>query len=165
MLDLSTIATVVAAVSVVVGVVFTVLELRHMTRTRQTDIIMRIYDRFGSKEMVEAMYSVGQVRSETPALAPPPRAALTGVTQIAIIFEGLGVLLQQDLIDIKLVNSLFGPTLDALWEPIRPLIYGMRDSLKQPTFFSHFEYLYNRLNEYRKENIEPAGAHTHKSNE
>ena len=161
MLDLSTIATVVAAVSVVVGVVFTVLELRHMTRTRQTDIIMRIYDRFGSKEMVEAMYSVGQVRSETPATSSP-RAALTGVTQIAIIFEGLGVLLQQDLIDIKLVNSLFGPTLDALWEPIRPLIYGMRESLKQPTFFSHFEYLYNRLNEYRKENTESVGPHTRK---
>jgi hypothetical protein len=153
MLDVSTIATVVAAVSVVVGVVFTILELRHMTRARQTDIIMRIYDRFGSKEMVEAMYSVGQVRSETPATSPP-RAAMTGVTQIAIIFEGLGVLLQQDLIDIKLVDSLFGPTLDALWEPIQPLIYYMRNSLKQPTFFSHFEYLYNRLNEYRKGNAE-----------
>jgi hypothetical protein len=150
MLDLSTIATVVAAVSVVVGVVFTVLELRHMSRTRQTDIIMRIYDRFGSKEMVEAMYSIGQVRSGTPH-TPPPRSAMTGVTQIAIVFEGLGVLLEQDLIDIKLVDSLFGPTLDALWEPIRPLINSMRESLKQPTFFSHFEYLYNRLNDYRKQ--------------
>jgi hypothetical protein len=149
MLDLSTIATVVAAVSVVVGVVFTILELRHMSRTRQTDIIMRIYDRFGSKEMVEAMYNVGQLRSETSATSPP-KGGLTGVTQIAIVFEGLGVLLEQDLIDIKLVDSLFGPTLDALWEPIRPLINWMRESLKQPTFFSHFEYLYNRLKDYRK---------------
>jgi xanthosine utilization system XapX-like protein len=148
MLDLSTIATVVAAVSVVVGVVFTVLELRHMTRTRQTDIIMRIYDRFGSKEMVEAIYSVGQLRSKTP-----PKSGLIGVIQIAIVFEGLGVLLEQDLIDIKLVDRLFGPTLDALWEPIRPLIYGMRESLKQPTFFSHFEYLHNRLNDYRKRRV------------
>jgi hypothetical protein len=151
MLDISTIATVVATVSVVVGVIFTVLELRHMTRTRQTDLIMRIYEGFGSKEMVEAMYSVGQLRSETsPSF--PPKGGLTGVTQIAIVFEGLGVLLKQDLIDIKLVDSLFGPTLDALWEPIRPMIYGMRDSLKQPTFFSHFEYLHNRLNDYRKGN-------------
>jgi hypothetical protein len=152
MLDLSTIATLVAAVSVVVGVIFTILELRHMTRTRQTDIIMRIYDRFGSKEMVEAIYSVGQLRSETSTTFPP-KSGLTGVIQIAIVFEGLGVLLEQDLIDIKLVDRLFGPTLDALWEPIRPLIYGMRESLKQPTFFSHFEYLHNRLNDYRKRRV------------
>jgi hypothetical protein len=33
MLDVSTIATVVATVSVVVGVIFTVLKLGHMTRT------------------------------------------------------------------------------------------------------------------------------------
>lgn len=77
---------------------------------------------------------------------------MTGVIQIAIVFEGLGVLLEQDLIDVKLVDNLFGSTLDALWEPIRPLILGMRESLKQPYFFSHFEYLHNRLNDYRKAN-------------
>ena len=151
MFDIPTIATVVATVSVVVGVIFAVLEVRHMARTRQTDIIMRIYDRFGSKEMVEAIYSVGQLKPDA-STAFPPKGGLVGVIQIAIVFEGLGVLLEQDLIDVRLVDSLFGPTLDTLWEPIRPLIYGMRDSLKQPTFFSHFEYLHNRLNDYRKRN-------------
>jgi len=114
---------------------------------------MRIYDRFGSKEMVEAIKSVGQLRSQS--LEFPPKEALTGVTQVAIIFEGLGVLLEQNLIDIELVNSLFGPTLVSLWEPIQPVIQGMRKSLKEPFFFSHFEYLYNRLAEYRREHPEP----------
>ena len=152
MLDVSTIATVVATISVVVGVIFTILELRHMSKTRQTDVIMRIYDRFGSKEMVEAMYSVGQLRSQTSASSTRDLGKLTGVIQIAVVFEGLGVLLEQDLIDVKMVDALFGPTLDSLWEPIRPLIQRMRESLKQPTFFSHFEYLYNRLSDYRKRN-------------
>jgi hypothetical protein len=154
MFDISTVSTIIVTVSVVAGVVFTMMELRHLTRTRRTDVIMRIYDRFGSKEMVEAIYSVGQLRSET-STSFPPKGGLTGAVQIAIVFEGLGVLLEQDLIDIKLVDSLFGPTLDALWEPIRPLIRGMRESLKQPFFFSHFEYLHNRLNDYRKENVKP----------
>jgi hypothetical protein len=152
MVDISTVSTIIVTASVVVGVVFTLMELRHLNRTRRTDVIMRIYDRFASKEMVEAMYSVGQLRSETSSSSSPKPSELTGVTQIAIVFEGLGVLLEQGLIDIKLVDSLFGPTLDALWEPIRPLIYWMRESLKQPTFFSHFEYLHNRLNDYRKAN-------------
>jgi len=125
------------------------MELRHLARTRRTDVIMRVYDRFGSKEMVEAIYSIGQLRSQNLDFS---EGKLTGVTQIAIIFEGLGVLLEQNLIDIELVNSLFGPTLVSLWAPIQPMIKRMRETMREPFFFSHFEYLYNRLNEYRKEN-------------
>ena len=138
-------------VSVVTGAIFTIMELRHLAKTRRTDVIMRIYDRFSSKEMVEAINSVGQLRSEkSPSL--PPKGGFTGIIEIAVVFEGLGVLLKEDLIDIRLVDRLFGPTLDALWEPIRPILYGMRESLKQPAFFSHFEYLHERLNDYRKRN-------------
>jgi hypothetical protein len=150
LVDTPTISAIVVAVSVVVGLVFTLMELRHLARTRRTDVIMRIYDRFGSKEMVEAMNSIGP-RMRGEKLEFPPQGGLTGATQIAIIFEGLGVLLEQNLIDIELVDSLFGPTLVSLWDPIHPVINGMRESLKEPFFFSHFEYLYNRLTEYRKE--------------
>lgn len=48
--DLSTISTIITTTSVVIGVVFAVLELRHLTGTRKTEIIMRIYDRFGTRE-------------------------------------------------------------------------------------------------------------------
>lgn len=154
MIDIPTLSAIVVAVSVVLGLGFTMLELRHLARTRRTDVIMRIYDRFGSREMVEAMNSIGQLRSQSPEF--PPKGELTGVTQVAIIFEGLGVLLEQDLIDIELVNSLFGPTLVSLWDPIQPVIQGMRKSLKEPFFFSHFEYLYNRLSAFRREH---PGAH------
>ncbi len=154
MIDIPTVSAIVVAISVVVGLCFTLLELRHLSKTRRTDVIMRIYNRFGSKEMVEAINSVGQLKSQDVEF--PPKSTLTGVTQVAIIFEGLGVLLEQNLIDIELVNSLFGPTLVSLWEPIQPVIQGMRKSLKQPFFFSHFEYLYDRLNEYRRDH---PGAH------
>jgi hypothetical protein len=57
MVDFSTVSTLIVTASVVVGVVFTLLELRHLARTRRTDVIMRIYDRFSSKEMVAAIYT------------------------------------------------------------------------------------------------------------
>ena len=112
-------------------------------------MIMRVYDRFGSREMVEAINSVGGLRSELSEGSVPNRE-WTGIIQVAIMFEGLGVLLEQGLIDIGLVDEFFGPSLDSLWEPIRPLIYRIRELLKQPFTFSHFESLYNRLGEYRK---------------
>ena len=149
MVDIPTVSAIVVAAGVFVGIFFTLLELRHLARTRKTDVIMRIYDRFGSKEMVEAIYSVGQLGAKSSDLQPPEK--LTGITQLAVLFEGLGVLLEKGLIDIELVDSLFGPSLDTLWEPIRPFIYNTREALKQPFMFSHFEYLHDKLNDYRKE--------------
>lgn len=74
----------------------------------------------------------------------------TEVTEIAILFDGLGVLLEQNLIDIKMVDRLFGPSLNSLWERMQPVIYAMRKAINEPFFFSHFEYLIQKLSAHRK---------------
>jgi hypothetical protein len=147
--DISTIATIVTTVSIVIGVIFALLELRHLTGTRKTEIIMKIYDRFGSREMVEAIMKVGNAKFETME-DYRNKYGFTEVTEIAVLFEGLGVLLEQNLIDIRMVDRLFGPTLNSLWERMQPVIYAMRKALNEPFFFSHFEHLINRLSAYRK---------------
>jgi hypothetical protein len=55
MIDFSTLLSLVTTASIIVGVVFTILEIRHLNKVRRTDIIMKIYDKFGTKEMVEAI--------------------------------------------------------------------------------------------------------------
>ena len=55
MIDIPTATSIVTMVSIIVGVVFTVLEVRHLNKVRRTDIIMKIYEKFGTKEMVEAV--------------------------------------------------------------------------------------------------------------
>jgi hypothetical protein len=49
MISITEISAIVAAAGVLVGVVFTVLQLRDLVKTRQTDLIMRLYSRFGSE--------------------------------------------------------------------------------------------------------------------
>jgi hypothetical protein len=147
--DVSTISTIVTTVSIAIGVIFALLELRHLTETRKTEIIMKIYDRFGSRELVEAMSKVGTARFETLE-DYRKKYGFTEVTEIAVLFEGLGVLLEQNLIDIEMVDRLFGPTLNSLWERMMPVIYAMRKGINEPFFFSHFEYLIKTLSAYRK---------------
>ncbi len=148
--DTATVSALVVAAGVIVGLVFTLMELRHMTRTRRMGVIMSVYKEFGTKEMVEAMNGIGKLKLEGGLRGPPPQEVLTGAMQIAVAMEGLGVLLDEGLIDIRLVDSLFGPTLDYLWEPLSLVIKGIRESLNEPFFFSHFEKLHERLEEYRK---------------
>jgi hypothetical protein len=146
--DISTIATIVTTVSIAIGVIFTLLELRHLAKTRRTEIIMKIYDRFSSREMVEAISKVGSAKFESLD-DYRKKYGFTEITEIAVLFEGLGVLLEQNLIDIKMVDRLFGPTLNALWERVQPVLYAMRKGLNEPFFFSHFEYLIKELSAYR----------------
>jgi hypothetical protein len=147
--DISAVATIVTTVSIAIGVVFTLLELRHLAKTRRTEIIMKIYDRFSSKEIVEAMNKVGSAKFESLD-DYRKKYGFTEITEVAVLFEGLGVLLEQNLIDIKMVDRLFGPTLKALWERVQPVLYAMRKGLNEPFFFSHFEYLIKELSAYRK---------------
>ena len=70
--------------------------------------------------------------------------------ELSTLFEGLGVLLQQELIDIKMIDQFFGPTLTFLWDKMKPVIYGMRKSLNEPFYFSHFELIINQLKFYNK---------------
>jgi hypothetical protein len=149
MLDIATIAEIVTTASIIVGVIFTILEIRHFNQTRKTEIIMKIYERFGSKEIVEAMNRVGAQKFETLE-DYMKKYGITDITMLAVLFDGIGVLLEQKLIDIKMADELFGTTVYILWGRIKPVIYAMRKGLNEPTFFSHFENLINQLEEYKK---------------
>jgi hypothetical protein len=149
MIDIPTVASIVTTVSIVIGAAFTILEIRHLARVRRTDIIMKIYDRFGTREILEAINRIGNAKFENLA-DYSKKYGFTDVTQIAELFEGIGVLLEQNLIDIKMVDSLFGSTLNLLWVRMKPVLYAMREGLKEPFFFSHYEYLIERLNSFRE---------------
>jgi hypothetical protein len=149
LIDIPTATSIVTMLSIIVGVAFTVFEVRHLNQVRRTDIIMRIYDRFGEREVVEALNRVGNAKFEN-ITDYHKTYGFTDISLVAELFEGVGVLLEQKLIDIKMVDRLFGPTLNLLWVRMKPVIYAMREGLKEPFFFSHFEYLVNQIDSYRK---------------
>lgn len=113
---------------------------------------MRIYETFGTKEWIENIMKIGGAKFETFE-DYSKRYGLTEAFQVATVFGGVGVLLQENLIDIRLANSLFGPSVSLMWEALRPVIRGIRETAKQPWLFSQFEYLDTRLTAYRKENL------------
>ena len=149
MIDISTITAIVTTASIIVGVIFTLLEIRHFNKTRKTEIIMKIYERFGSKEIVEAMNRVGASKFDNFENYNK-KYGVTDITEIAVLFDGIGVLLEQNLIDVNMVDQLFGTTIYLLWNRMEPVIKAMREGLNEPSFFAHFENLISRLNVHRK---------------
>jgi hypothetical protein len=153
MLDVSTVSTIVVTVSVVIGVVFTVLEIRHLAKTRRTEVILRIYERFGSREIVDAIMKIGGAKFESFD-DYAKKYGLSDTVQVLEILDEVGVLLEQGLVDINLVDDLFGPSVNTEWESnVQAIIDGIRKSSNRLSFFSHVDYLFNRLSTYKKEKI------------
>jgi hypothetical protein len=142
--DVTEISAVVAAIGVLIGVVFTVLQLRDLVKTRQTDLIMRLYSRFGSEGFQKALDKVR--RREALSLHDyEEKYGWAEWIAIGTFYEGLGILLYRKLIDIGLVDDLFTSPIKMAWYKMKDTIIEARKERGQPTIFEWFEYLYGEM--------------------
>jgi hypothetical protein len=161
MVDITEISAMAVAAGVLVGVVYYVLEIRHQSKmrqaeieTRQADLLMRIYSTFGSEEFQKALTKtinmdfkdfndfVRKYSSPTGFSEKPESIALGTV---CILFEEIGVLLHRKLIDLGLVDDLFGYVAILVWEKVKPVVEEWRRQYQISRSMQQFEYLYNEL--------------------
>ena len=149
MLDIPSISAVVAAVGVIIGVTLAYLEVRTLSRQRQTDLVMRLYSTFGSKEFLEARKTVSNLKFEdyTDYVNKYGEfGRFEAVSEVCMFFEGIGVLLDRKLIDIDLIDDLFSPiSIKIIWEKMKPVIEGWRNQFNEPDTLEWFENLYNEM--------------------
>ena len=154
MVDVQTISIVIASAGVFVAAIYYIFQIRHQTRMRQTDLIMRLYSTLGSKEFVENdpkifnqdfedlkgfMHKYGSFSKfmESPDYAP--------FMMDSMFFEGVGLLLYRKLVDIELVDDLFSSPIITIWEKMLPMIKALREYFNRPQMGEWFEYLYNEM--------------------
>jgi hypothetical protein len=150
-IDISTLSVVVAAASVLVGVIFALMQLRDFVRTRQTDLVMRLYSAYGSREFQEAW--VETLRLEFKDYndylrkygATSEKPVYTSVNMVAAFFEGIGILLRRKLVNIDLVDDLFSSDIIITWQKMKPIVDGWRKHFNRPQISEWFEYLYNEM--------------------
>jgi len=153
-LDIPSITGIVTAVGVVVGVIYYILEIRHQTKIRETDLQIRMNPSFNVtaidwqqacarvfaleyKDYEDFVKKYGAFLTETP-------------TEMAIItmcnyFEALGYLLRSKLVAIDYMWGMTGEVTIGVWEKLRPVVEGIRKKLNMPRQWEPFEYLYNEM--------------------
>ena len=144
MVDITEISAMVAAAGVLVGVVFTVLQLRDLVKTRQTDLIMRVYSHYGSEGFQKA-FDKFRLRKTKHIRDYEEKYGRAEFIVIGTFFEGIGILLRRHLIDIALVDDLFTSPTKLAWSEMKDSIIEVRKEYGMPTIFEWFEYLYNEL--------------------
>jgi hypothetical protein len=152
-LDITSISAIIAAIGVIVGVVLTVQELRHLVKQRQTDLLVRIspWLSMNSSELQAAVVRTlnlefkdyddfvkryGKIHSEKPEQT----AFLAAVNYL----EALGILAKRKLVDADLIYEFWTGDIPDVWEKIKPLVEGIRKASNFPILVNA-EYLYNEM--------------------
>ena len=153
--DPTSVSIIVASVSVVVGVVLAVLQLRDQVRTRQAQLFMQLYDHFSTKEFqrysMEIIYLDKYENFEESQDKPTFLLGETDIEVASVVghvcafFEGMGLLVKKKLIDINLVAELLSSPLFWVWEKLEKHIRRARELQERPQIWEWFEYLYYEI--------------------
>jgi len=152
MVDIQTVSIAIASAGVFLAAIYYIFQIRHQTRLRQTDLVMRLYSTFASEDHRKAGKKViwitykdyddyvkkyGAPNSEDPIP--------TAVDTVLYFYDQVGVLLSKKLVDIDLIDQLFGYNILLVGDKVMPILEEGRKRLNVPRFWRNFEYLYNEM--------------------
>ena len=142
MVDVYQVSAVLAAVGVLVGVVYYILDMRNQTRIRQIDLVLRLSSTLDSKEFAEAFTKIVSSNAKT-ADELRKECFPAELIMIGNFYERTGALLKRRLADPSLIADILA--VSEIWEKIRPWVMDVRQKTNDPYLFESFEYLYNEM--------------------
>jgi len=154
MVDVQTVSIAVASAGVFLAAIYYILQLRHQTKIRQTDLLMRMYLAMGSEDMKKARLRFlalkirdynDFVKKYGPPFSAEPSQVWEDIDKIGWFFDTVGLLVHRELANIGLVADFFGYGIILAWEKMKPLVYGWREQYNMPKSFEWFEYAYNEM--------------------
>lgn len=153
MVELTEISAIVATAGVLVGIIYYIIQIRHQTKIRQTDLLIRLYSTCNSKEVMDPAWKVSRlqvkdyedyVKQYGPLFSENPLHK--ALMKVLGIYDLVGSLLYKKLIDPDLAYNVVGiGYTKMLYESLKPIILGIRKETNEPEAYCGFDYLINEL--------------------
>ena len=158
MVELTTLLGLTQTIAIIIGVIIAVAELRHMRQTRDTELETRqaqlftqlfsIYDtRDFLEDYIKAtwVFEYEDLSDWEKKYGPSSDiAAHASWLRVGRFFDGVGILLKKNLIDVNLVTELLREPIVYSWEKMRPWVIEARQ-VYNPEIWENFEYLYGEV--------------------
>jgi hypothetical protein len=150
MVTVETFSVVIAAVSLIIGVINNIITSRRQNRTQQSRLFMDLYSQMRSKEFVGDTRELSSwhwegfedFRSKYGARAN--KEANTLFVSVANFFDGVGVLVKRNDLDPELVEELMSAWIIWFWEKFGTVIEGYR-KVRFPQYLESVEFLYGKI--------------------
>jgi len=155
MVSIETISIVIAAVSVVIGVILSLNSRKQELETRQAELFMQIYTKWSDPKLAEQYGLVRYKYGDQNLLEFLPQVisageqfnteAFVAYHSLLQFFEGISVLVHKKLIDLDLVERLLSQRIVWYWDLISPWIKQRRTLGYRDTHYLNIEKLYQEM--------------------
>ena len=165
MAEIGTILSFIQAAGIVVGVAYYIMNIQNNQRsqqltleTRQAQLFMDLYRMFSEREYYTAWNTFqdnkGKSVEELKKLYSNDPEFRWDVTKWVWYFEGLGVLVREGLLDIRLIALLMTGLVNQWWEWWGPVAKELSVEWNWPRYVVETEYLYTELMKYLEKHPE-----------
>jgi len=159
--ELSTIANVATALTVITGVAFGLVEAQRSRRARQERAAYAAVQAILSPEWMRSMITVHSIPdgSDASAIEADP-VVLNAAHSVGVILEGLGYSVYARIVPLRVVADLMGGTVRLAWRKLRPYVEDERQRSGSQKTFEWFQWLAAQLERHSpgRTNLE-MGAH------
>ena len=130
-------------VSVIVGIILGLLQLRAIARQRQEDMVLRAFEPFLDPAFSRAFWDVQSWRFTTFEEFDAEATIDEWVTLdvVSVQFETMGLLYKRGLADLDFLDDLMAEPTLMTWNKIAPLVYGFRAKWNVPGWSQWHEAL------------------------
>ena len=157
MVDFQTLSIVLTGIGLIIALTYYSLQIRNQNITRQAQLFMQMLSQFNQPSMVESRdfyYDVELNNYEEYLQLWDDPEKRKQHRLFGGFVEGLGVLVREGFLDVKVVAGLIGGTVKALWEKQAPFVIEYREHMNVPRAWIEWEYLYNELMRYAERHPE-----------
>jgi len=148
-------AIIITAISTALGVVFVLFELRHMSKHRDLEITLKLFEWAETESLRKALRWVeNEFAFESIEKYRLDVSKLFEVSdypyQVEAYFEEVGFLVTKKFVDIDVIVDRLGSYIISNWQKLQPWILAIRKERADKTFGEHFEMLHNKTLDYIK---------------
>jgi len=158
-------ATLLASIAIILGTIFVVIEMRDNKRLVEAsfkqantaalqlqqnhelatvDLITKMYDFANSLEVQRSWYTVVNSKiSSYEEFESLPKEDQLAFQQIASLFESVGLLVEKGFVKEELADEMFATRL--AWQRLEPFVKGTRQKYNSEEYYVWMEKLRNRL--------------------
>jgi hypothetical protein len=141
-LDLSTIANVATALTVLIAVAFGIIEMRRARREREERAAFAAVQAILTPEWMRSMLVIHNLPDDaSAAMIERDDRVLDAASAVGIILEGLGYSVYARIVPLHVVGDLLGGTVRLAWRKLRPYIEEERRRSGSRKTFEWFEWL------------------------
>jgi len=148
------IANLALALSLIVALVFGIIQVRAAARNRKERLTLNTLRNFQTQRFAEMMFTINQYAipstlEEWQKLPPNDQVMFMQFTQE---MESLGLQVAERFINIDLVDKTLGSFVTSSWERLSVVIADMREKQRDPFLSEYFQWLAEKLQQRMKHN-------------